>query len=105
MQEQMRQMMNMNLDQQVDQAHPTMYGDGSTSSISNAGVTQGYGDMYRTDSPVQYASDLPVEYIGDVYGAPVPVQFDKQGLYVLDSDGQYQGVDEGYYPQTQHVTL
>jgi len=120
------QMMNMNLDQgqsgEASGAAADMFGN----AVATGG-TYGGGDMYRsespmpfatTESPVPYTTELPVQFAGEGYhghgqhAATAPAQFDKHGFYVGDGmeQGPYagQGMDDGYYshPQhPQHVTL
>lgn len=110
LQDQMRQMMNLNHEPRHDTDLYTINGSGVTGST-------GLSEIYRTDSPVPYATDLPVPYPSDSYPTAVThEQFDKHGLYPLGMmdahphPGQYadQTVDAGYYStlgHPQHVTL
>jgi hypothetical protein len=101
-QDQMRQMLSMNIEQGVD-------GDMSVFA-NNVGhrptSSSGYGDMYRTDSPAPFSSDSPLPYVGETYG--VRSHFTKHGLYsdIMDP-GQYPTADDGYYSTVhpQHVTM
>ena len=117
LQEQMRQMMNMNLDSQQQRGNETqqqqqqpavMYNEPSFRTDSPAAFPQ-------TDSPAQYAMELPMHYAeggtgGAAFGqhaatAPVHYAGGGGGMQTHPSH-QYPGLQhEGYYPHSQHITL
>ncbi|KAJ6542894.1 hypothetical protein B0H19DRAFT_1380954 [Mycena capillaripes] len=114
--EQMRQMMSMG-------------GAGADGDAQYVTASGGYGsgssEMYRSESPAPftgspqpftaspgiYSTELPSGGQYDSYGGgahhhqhaqTVPAQFDKQGLYVMDS--QFAPPGEGYFAHPQHVS-
>jgi transcription factor STE12 len=119
MQEQMRQMMNMNIDstQQMDP-----YVNERPGSVASGHVSAFGHDLYRTDSPfaqsespAPYTTELPNHYGADNYiqhNDAISGTFDKHGAFgitgALDNQGQFtvQGAgDHGYYSHPQHNTL
>jgi transcription factor STE12 len=114
LQEQMRQMMNMNLDSQQQQRgnepQPTvMYNEPIFRTDSPAAFPQ-------TDSPAQYAMDLPMHYAeggsGAAFGqhaSTAPVHYAGGGGMPTHPSHQYPGQaglqHDGYYPHSQHITL
>lgn len=117
LQEQMRQMMNMNLDsQQQQQQHQR----GNESQMYNEPIfrTESPAAFPQTDSPAQYAMDLPMHHYaeggatGAAFGqhaATAPVHYAGGGGMPTHPSHQYPGQvglqHEGYYPHSQHITL
>ncbi|TFK37282.1 hypothetical protein BDQ12DRAFT_667209 [Crucibulum laeve] len=113
LQEQMRQMMSMNLDQSAgEQPVP---GAGAAPSFGETIFrTESPASFPQTESPAPYAMELPMQFTGESYGhttqhaATMPAQFDKHGQYssnaIMNSQDQQYATHGGYYPQ-QHVTL
>jgi transcription factor STE12 len=103
MQEQMRQLMNISLDP-PPQADP--YGIERPGSV---GPTATFGhDIYRTDSPAEFATDFGAEPYA--HAGTMPVHFDKHGAFGLDSGMQDQGPfalhgldGDSYYTNPTHA--
>lgn len=105
----MRQMMNMNLDSQQQQQR------GNESVMYNEPIfrTDSPAAFPQTDSPAQYAMDLPMHYAEGGNGAAAfgqhaataPVHYAGGGGGGMPTH-QYPGLQhEGYYPHSQHITL
>ena len=105
MQEQMRQLMNISLDPPL-QTDPY-----SVERPGSVGPSTFGHDMYRTDSPAQFATEFSPESFVQ-HANPMPGNYDKSGAFGMDSAMQDQGPfalhgldgDSSFYTNTQHAT-